>query len=60
MQKPAKVTNCYIPYIFYRRVEAWNALSAVMKSTSSLPKVKQGLKNVELKLKFLKGSVSSL
>lgn len=41
------------------RVEAWNSLSAALKSTSSLPIFKRGLRNIDLS-KYLWGSVTSL
>ena len=55
--KPIKASNTLLHTLFYRHVEAWNSLPTVLKSTSSLPSFKRGLKNADLS-KFLKGSAT--
>jgi hypothetical protein len=53
--KPAKASNRHLSLLFFRCVEAWNALPGILKSSPSLPAFKRGLKQVDLS-KFRKGS----
>jgi hypothetical protein len=53
--KPAKASNRHLSLLFFRCVEAWDALPGILKSSPSLPAFKRGLKQVDLS-KFLKGS----
>jgi hypothetical protein len=55
LQKPVKATNKLLSTLFYRNVDAWNALPASLRLSSSLPKFKRGLMKADLSL-FLKGS----
>lgn len=55
LQKPVKATNKFQSTLFYRNVDAWNALPAALRLSSSLPKFKRGLMKADLSL-FLKGS----
>jgi hypothetical protein len=56
LQRPTKASNKLLQTLFYRQVEAWNSLPPALKSASSHPSFKRGLKNIDLS-KFLKGSV---
>jgi hypothetical protein len=59
LQRPTKTSNKLLHALFYRQVEAWNSLPPALKSASSLPSFKGGLKNIDLP-KFLKASLISL
>jgi hypothetical protein len=59
LQRPTKASNKLLHTLFFRQVEAWNSLPLALKSASSLPIFKRGLKNIDLS-KFLKGSFISL
>jgi hypothetical protein len=59
LQRPTKASNKLLHTLFFRQVEAWNSLPPPLKSASSLPIFKRGLKNIDLS-KFLKGSFISL
>ena len=58
LHKPAKASNKLLHTLFYRHVDAWNSLPSALKSVSSLPKFKHGLKSVDLS-KFLMGPLMS-
>jgi hypothetical protein len=53
--KPICASNKVLSTFFYRSVDAWNALPPSLRSCSSLPAFKRGLKNVDLN-RYLKGS----
>jgi hypothetical protein len=48
LQKPAKASNRHLSSLFFRGVEAWNALPGVLRSPPSLPAFKRGLKHIDL------------
>jgi ribonuclease P/MRP protein subunit RPP40 len=56
LQKPTKASNKLLHTLFYRNVDAWNALPVALRSVSSLFMFKSGLRNVDLS-RYLKGSV---
>jgi hypothetical protein len=56
LQKPIKATNRLLSILFYRCVDAWNALPSALRSSSSLQAFKRGLKQCDLSA-YLKGSV---
>jgi hypothetical protein len=54
-RKPAKATNKVLSMLNFRKCdEAWNALPASLRLSSSLPALKHGLKSIDLS-RFLKG-----
>jgi hypothetical protein len=53
--KPICASNKVLSTFFYRSVDAWNALPPSLRSSSSLPAFKRGLRNVDLN-RYLKGS----
>jgi hypothetical protein len=53
--KPAKASNKELSVLFFRCVEAWNVLPVSLRSLTSLPAFKRGLKNIDLS-RYLKGS----
>jgi hypothetical protein len=55
LQKPIKATNRVLSTIFFRGIDAWHALPAAMRSSSSLPVFKRHLKQFDPST-FLKGS----
>jgi hypothetical protein len=55
--KPLKASNKLLHTLFYRRVDAWNALPIALRSSSSVHAFKRGLKDVDLS-PFLTGSCS--
>jgi hypothetical protein len=56
LQKPTKASNKLLHTLFYRNVDAWNALPIALRSVSSLHMFKCGLRNVDLS-HYLKGSI---
>jgi hypothetical protein len=57
--KPTKATNRVLSTFFFRSIDAWNALPAALRSSSSLPVFKRHLKQFDLST-FLKGSARHL
>jgi hypothetical protein len=55
LQKPIKATNRHLSIIFFRSVDAWNALPPALRSSSSLPAFKRRLKQIDLSA-YRKGS----
>jgi hypothetical protein len=55
LQKPIKATNRLLSVLFFRSVDAWNALPPALRSSPSLPAFKRGLKQIDLSA-YLKGS----
>ena len=55
LQEPVKTTNKFLSILFYRCVEAWNSLPAFLRSSTSLPAFKRGLKSIGLS-RFLKAT----
>jgi hypothetical protein len=53
--KPICASNKVLSTFFYRSVDEWNVLPPSLRSSSSLPAFKRGLKNVDLN-RYLKGS----
>jgi hypothetical protein len=56
--KPAKLSRKVLSTVFYRSIDAWNALPLDLRSASSLAAFKRGLKSVDMS-RFLKGSFNS-
>jgi hypothetical protein len=59
LQKPIKATNRLLSTFFFRSIDAWNALPAALRSSSSLPAFKRHLKQFDLST-YLKGSARHL
>jgi hypothetical protein len=56
LQKPTKASTKLLHTLFYRNVDAWNALPVALRSVSSLSMFKSGLRNVDPS-RYLKGSI---
>ena len=55
LQKPVKATNRLLSTLFFRNVDAWNALPSALRSSPSLLAFKRGIKHIDLSA-YLKGS----
>ena len=53
--KPTHATNRLMSSLFYRSIDAWNALPVALRSSSSLSTFKHNLMHIDL-TKFLRGS----
>jgi hypothetical protein len=56
LQTPTKTSNKLLHTLFYRSVDAWNALPVALRSVSSLFMFKSELRTADL-FRYLKGSI---
>jgi hypothetical protein len=59
LRKPIKATDRLLSTFFFRSIDAWNALPAALRSSSSLAVFKRHLKQFDLST-YLKGSAHHL